>query len=146
MPTEIEVALATLPTGSMRRGTETILLVEDEVPTLQAMTRYFKTSGYRVLEAQTGREALARWAEHGKSVDLVFTDMIMPEGMNGLELVRRLRRDRPELKVIISSGYSMEMATDGIPSDEGIIYLSKPFEAKTLGTVLRECLDAKTSG
>ena len=146
VPTDIEVALAAIPTGSMRRGSETILLVEDEVSTLQALTRYFKNSGYRILEAQTGREALIRWAEHGDAIDLVFTDMIMPEGMNGLELARRLRRERPGLKVIISSGYSMEMSTDGVPNDEGIIYLSKPFEAKTLGTVLRECLDAKTAG
>ena len=92
-------------------------------------------------EAANGREALVLWEEHSPSIDMVFTDMVMPEGMTGLELTEKLRAAKPRLKAIITSGYSDEMASAGVPTEAGIVYLSKPYQLKALAGLVRNCLD-----
>lgn len=127
----------------MPRGQETILLVEDETKVRQMVGRTLRILGYRVFEAANGQEAMALWQGHGTEVDLLFTDMVMPEGMTGLELAERLRELKPGLKAIISSGYSAEMVQAGIPKSAEIIYLPKPFTAETLAAVVRNCLEPR---
>jgi nitrogen-specific signal transduction histidine kinase/CheY-like chemotaxis protein len=124
----------------MRRGRETILLVEDEDELRQMVARTLRILGYIVYEATNGPEALVLWEKRGGEVDLLFTDMVMPGGVTGLELMERLQRLKPDLKVIISSGYSAEIAQIGVPDKTGVVYLPKPYEARTLAEVVSDCL------
>ena len=84
------------------------------------------------------------WLECQAQVDLLLTDMVMPEGMTGLELAERLRANRPGLKVIITSGYSAEIVHAGRPTQAGITYLPKPYPDQVLAAVVRQCLDRQT--
>ena len=77
------------------RGRETILVVEDEDGVRALVIKLLGISGYRVLQAQSGPRALEVWRAHGDEVDLLITDVVMPDGMNGVELAERLRRSRP---------------------------------------------------
>jgi PAS domain S-box-containing protein len=134
-------ASAARPAAAVRGGEETILLVEDEARVRRLVARLLKDLGYRVLEAANGREALRVWQEHSAEVALLFTDMVMPEGMTGLELCERLHAQKPELRAIISSGYSAEIIAAGLPTRAGVVYLPKPYDVSLLGRVVRECLD-----
>ena len=122
-------------------GQETILLVEDELSLRHLVAHTLRVLGYKVYEAVNGVEAMILWQIHGSQVDLLFTDMVMPEGMTGLELVEQLRSLKPGLKAIISSGYSMEMAQTRAPNKEGFVYLPKPFNTEALAKAVRDCLD-----
>ena len=126
---------------AVRRGMETILLVEDEPSLRRLAGRSLRNLGYQAYEAANGREALVLWEAHSPSIDMVFTDMVMPEGMTGLELTDKLRAAKPGLKAIITSGYSDEMASAGVPTEAGIFYLSKPYQLKSLAGLVRNCLD-----
>ncbi len=127
--------------AALLRGNETILLVEDDAKVRQALVRTIRILGYRVLEAVDGRDALRVWLAHQGQIDLLFTDMIMPRGISGLELSRRLRREQPGLKVIISSGYNPEFTqiTEGML--DGCMYLAKPYPLAELSKILRQRLD-----
>jgi CheY-like chemotaxis protein len=85
------------------------------------------------------------WQTHSAQIDLVLTDMVMPEGMTGLELTEQLQALKPGLKAIISSGYSAEIVQAGVPAKEGIVYLPKPYATKVLADVIRDCLDQNKS-
>ena len=97
--------------------------------------------GYRVLEARHGSEALHVWQEHGASIDLIVTDVVMPV-MNGPEFVRRARATRPEIKVLYMSGYTEQgfSALDLLSPDDG--FLPKPFVPSALTRKVREVLDS----
>jgi CheY-like chemotaxis protein len=97
-----------------------------------------------VLEAANGQEAMILWQTHGAQVDLLFTDMVMPEGLTGLELMERLQALKPALKAIISSGYSTEIVQAGVPTKPGVVYLPKPYEVKVLAKAVQDCLDHST--
>ena len=122
-------------------GHETILLVEDEPAVRRLVSRCLLRNGYRVLEANNGVEALSLWREHGPAIDLLFTDMVMPEGMTGLALAERLRVEKSALKVIVSSGYSLEIASQGAPVGGRTAFLAKPYEMNALAATVRRCLD-----
>lgn len=124
------------------RGHETILLVEDEWEVRRLVGQSLRAFGYTVHEASQGREALALWSRLGGRVDLVLTDMVMPGGMTGLELVQNLRGLKPELLAIVTSGYSTEMVQAGLLNLNGVSYLPKPFEAPKLAEEVRNRLDA----
>jgi two-component system cell cycle sensor histidine kinase/response regulator CckA len=123
-----------------RKGSETVLLVEDEDEVRHLVQAGLERFGYYVLVAVDGVEAIAIWEHRSTEIDLLFADMRMPKGVSGLDLCRLFKAKKPELKVIISSGYSDEIAA-GIPFDEKITYLHKPYDARRLGTVVRNCLD-----
>ena len=131
------------PATPLRRGRETILLVEDDAGVRRTVGQTLRVLGYRVYEAANGQAALDLWQTCGPQVNLVLTDMVMPEGMTGLELIERLRSLKPELRAIISSGYSGEMVQAGLPDKASAVYLPKPYEAKTLAETVRNCLDMK---
>jgi CheY-like chemotaxis protein len=125
-------------------GNETILLVEDE-PTVRRMAgRCLRNLGYRVVDACDGAEATRIWRLLRDEIDMLFTDMVMPEGLSGLDLIRLFRDERPELKTLISSGYSIEMIESGPSSDKTIAYLPKPYDATTLAGAIRKCLDTRS--
>ncbi len=125
------------------RGRETLLVVEDDARVRQILVQNLRVLGYRVFEAANGQEAMTFCRDHGRQIDLLLTDMVMPEGMTGLELAQKVREEKPELKVIISSGYSAEMTEHGEITAAGIVYLPKPYQASLLGKTVRNCLDRK---
>lgn len=97
--------------------------------------------GYRVLEAASGLEALEVWNQHRNEIKLLLTDLLMPGGINGVELAGQLLDLDPKLKVIYTSGYSAEIAVKDFPLEEGVNFLTKPFEAHRLAQTVRNCLD-----
>ncbi len=109
-------------------GTETILLVEDEPSVRLVATAMLRQLGYRVLVAADGPAALRLWAKHAREIHLLVTDMVMPEGLTGLELAARLRAAQRTLKVIVISGYTDEILKAEQLNAAGATLLPKPFE------------------
>jgi CheY-like chemotaxis protein len=128
---------------ALPKGRETILLVEDDADVRQMLRVAISGLGYRVHAAGNGIEALKLWQALGDRFDLVLTDMVMPEGMTGLELVERLRELKPGLKAILTSGYSLEIVRGDALKQAGVAYLPKPYDAAKLAEVLRDCLDTR---
>ena len=123
------------------KGVETILLVEDDDGVRSLARQVLRRSGYRVLEADNGRTALGIWATHGKLVDLLLTDIIMPE-MGGRELAARIGEERPDLRVLFMSGYSAEAISSRGVLDAGVSLLEKPFTPAEFVKRVRDALDA----
>jgi two-component system, cell cycle sensor histidine kinase and response regulator CckA len=132
-----EIAFTPLAEG----GKETVLVVEDE-PALRLLVRsILERSGYRVLEAESGLLALDVWEEEGDKIDLVLTDMVMPDGLSGRELGQRLLQEKPSLKVIYSSGYSADVIGEDFLRKESNHFLQKPYHPNKLIELVRHCLD-----
>jgi CheY-like chemotaxis protein len=134
--------LQTSDTATIPIGTEsTILVVEDDEAVRSLVREVLDHSGYRVIEAEHGDAALAIWKERGREVDLLLTDMVMPGSLNGLELSQRLLADRPDLKVIYTSGYSAELFGSDIRLEDGRNYLPKPYLSAKLTMILHRALN-----
>ena len=118
------------------------MLVEDEDSLRQLVRRVLVRLGYRVIEAESGAKALPIWSEYRDEINLLITDMVMPDGVSGRELGTRLLADRPGLKIIYTSGYSQDLTEDGFALREGFDFISKPFNPLKLAQVVRERLDA----
>lgn len=122
-------------------GTETILLVEDEVSVRMITRALLERQGYLVLEAAHGVEALDVWERERGKIDLLFTDLMMPEGVNGRDLAARLQQRDPNLRVIFTSGYSADIAGRELSLSEGRNFLQKPYSRQRLLETVRNCLD-----
>ena len=122
-------------------GTETILLVEDEIPVRRLAKLLLQRHGYQVFEAGSGREALTVWAAQEPNINLLLTDMIMPGGWTGRELAKRILADVPNLKIIYTTGYSPETFSADLPLHEGLNFLAKPYPPNKLLETVRRCLD-----
>jgi len=134
------------PTAPVTGGAETILLVEDE-PILREMAcDILKNCGYCLVEASTGREALELWRERASDIDLLLTDMVMPEGISGVDLAERLLADRPDLKIIFTSGYTSSEINAELLSRSHAHFLQKPYSHTTLARAVRDCLDRIGAG
>jgi nitrogen-specific signal transduction histidine kinase len=120
---------------------ETILLVEDEAIVRQWVKEILVGCDYRVVEAAHGVEALKVWDEQEGKIDLLITDMVMPEGLTGGELAQRLKSKQPLLKIIYTSGYSAEIMGNAAGLPEGP-FLAKPYASPQLARMVRDCLDA----
>ena len=118
-----------------------MLVVEDETPLRQLVSSVLQRYGYKVLEANSGVDALPIWLEHQHDIRLLLTDMVMPHGVSGRELVERLRGDKPTLKVIYSSGYSLAVVGTDMVLREGLNFLQKPYNPRKLAKAVRDCLD-----
>lgn len=134
---------ASAPDGSdlMVGGSETILLVEDDPNVQKFLSLCLKTNGYRVLEATHGQDALQQWSEVAAHLDLLLTDMIMPGGMTGVELAEAFQKFKPDLPVIIFSGYSQDIAEARIPNRPDYSYIAKPCGVTALTIAVRKALD-----
>lgn len=136
---------ATASPVSLPGGTETILLVEDEEIVRAVARRVLEQAGYTVLEACTGREALQTLAHHTGPVDLVVSDVVMPQ-MSGRELVEQLKASWPHLRALLMSGYTDDaVVRHGILSAE-TAFIQKPFTASDLARKVRDTLDAQHAG
>ncbi|WP_082408579.1 response regulator [Verrucomicrobium spinosum] len=105
-----------------------------------------KHFGYHVLEAGSGRQALKVVEEHPEPIDLLLTDMVMPEGISGKDLADMLRDARPDMRVLFTSGYSVELLNRNIALPEDVWFLPKPFTTHKLAHMVRECLNAPVGG
>jgi two-component system cell cycle sensor histidine kinase/response regulator CckA len=112
-------------------GSGTVLLVEDEEAVRKFAARALASRGYEVLEAASGREAIDILEETKASVDLVVSDVVMPE-MDGPSLMRELRKRDPGLKIIFVSGYAEDAFAKNLPEGERFTFLPKPFTLKEL--------------
>ena len=126
-------------------GSETILVVEDEI-VLRDMARTFLADcGYRILEAGSGREALQVWWQHRSKIDLLLTDMKMPEGVSGMELAEKMLAEQPALKIILTSGYSDDIVSPETLKRSNARFLPKPYSYTDLTRLVRESLDEKNA-
>jgi PAS domain S-box-containing protein len=127
---------------SSLRGSETILLVEDEKAVRDVMKEQLESLGYRVVASPDGASAVAAAQAHVGPIDLLVTDLVMP-GMNGRELARRLESMRPGLRTLYTSGYGEDVVARHGVLEPGITFVEKPYELPVLARRLRETLDAK---
>ncbi len=123
-------------------GKEKILLVEDEPGLLALVQSILERYGYRIVTANNGMHALEVWEELDGKVDLLVTDVVMPEGLTGCQLVEKLRVKNPKLKVIFTSGYSADLV--GATEEElieGVNFIQKPYRPQVLAQTVRTRLD-----
>ena len=142
LPCAQEAALpaeADVPAGG-EGGDETVLLAEDDVAVRGLVAEVLRRRGYQVLEAPGGEEAVEAIARHAGPVHLLITDVVMP-GMGGQELTRRLLEARPELRVLLISGYSGERTEVGDLPAGPVAFLQKPFSPGALARKVRDLLD-----
>jgi len=132
------------PDGKVPHGTETILVVEDEAPVRWIVKDALSRYGYNVIEAGNGVEALALWHQHHGDIALLLTDMVMPVGLTGQELAEKFTMQKPGLKVIYISGYSLQAAGKGFSVTDGVNFLQKPFDSAKLALAVRQCLDSSS--
>ncbi len=126
---------------------ETILLVDDQADVLALARDILQDKGYRILEAGDAAEALQIAHAHAEPIHLLLTDVVMP-GMNGRQLAERLGRERPEMKVLYMSGFSLvlanhETAEAGSGLEAGTPILAKPFSVEGLTQKVREVLESR---
>jgi two-component system cell cycle sensor histidine kinase/response regulator CckA len=120
-------------------GQGTILLVEDEEGLRALNARGLKSRGYNVIEAGNGVEAMAALVREGGGVDLVVSDVVMPE-MDGPTLLKRLRQDNPDIKIIFVSGYAEDAFEKSLPDSSQYHFLAKPFTLKQLVSAVKEAM------
>jgi two-component system cell cycle sensor histidine kinase/response regulator CckA len=125
----------------LAEGSETILLVEDDPLVRQFAATALQRTGYRVIEAATGEEAIDLAEKMGDPVHLLLSDVIMP-GMNGPEVARRVLAVHPEARVLFASGYAGDPLGYHGPALEGLAFLQKPYSLATVTARVREALDA----
>jgi signal transduction histidine kinase/FixJ family two-component response regulator len=127
--------------SAMRGGNETILFVEDDFLLRPSALKVLCQLGYRVFAATNGAEALDIWKRHRDEIFLLLTDLVLPDGITGTDLGRRLLQENPKLKVIYTSGYSTEVVGGEFSFVEGVNFLNKPFQVQKLAQTIRERLD-----
>jgi CheY-like chemotaxis protein len=137
---EKEVVKEKAAMGTMTRGTETILLVDDEQMVAEVTRELLESLGYRVYVAGSGQEAIAVYMEKRDEIDLVILDMIMP-GISGGETYNRLKEINPDIRVLLSSGYSINGEAKTIMDRGCDGFIQKPFQLENLSRKVREILD-----
>jgi CheY-like chemotaxis protein len=128
-----------------REQRETILLVDDEAPIRRMVKSVLQKACYDVIEAETGVHALSIWEAHKSRVNLLLTDMIMPDGVTGRELAHQLRRSKPDLNVIYTSGFELDAAASRDTSESGMRFLQKPYDARKLLETVHVAMAAKAA-
>jgi CheY-like chemotaxis protein len=124
---------------TIQPGQETILLVEDEAPLLRVTQRILEKRGYKVLAANTPGQAIQVAREHAGNIDLLITDVVMPE-MNGRDLAKNFLSLYPQAKRLFMSGYTADVIAHQGILDDGVFFIQKPFSAKDLAAVVRQVM------
>jgi two-component system cell cycle sensor histidine kinase/response regulator CckA len=138
VPEDVKTETVKKPAADMT-GQGTILLVEDEDPVRAVNARALSARGYTVLEAASGVEAMQVMEERGSAVDLVVSDVVMPE-MDGPTLLGELRKIYPDLKVIFVSGYAEDAFKKNLPDGEEFNFLPKPFSLRQLVETVKQVI------
>ena len=138
--TEKEINKESSPASEIMTGTETILLVDDEETIINVCRDLFESLGYRVLSAGSGKEALEVYTQNQSDISLILLDMIMP-GMGGGETFNALKEIDPQVKVILSSGYSLDGLAREIMDRGCKAFIQKPFSLQELSEIVRKILD-----
>ena len=127
------------------RGTETLLVVDDEEALLELAKTFLEDMGYKVLTAVNGKQALEKLHQE-PDIYLLFSDVVMPGGINGYELAEQATAEFPNLKVLLTSGYTGKVANDKHPKQPGSIakIINKPYSHNELATRIRDLLDEHT--
>jgi signal transduction histidine kinase/CheY-like chemotaxis protein len=133
----------TTASGPVAGGTEAILIVEDEEILREMARDILEGCGYKIFEASSGKEAFGVWNLHMDEIKLLLTDMVMPEGVSGIDLAERLLTDRPDLKIIFSSGYTSTEISAELMARSQARFLQKPYSHTDLAKIVRDCLDTK---
>jgi two-component system cell cycle sensor histidine kinase/response regulator CckA len=133
--------IAPAPVVAPHRGSETIMVVEDDAALRTLLCRHLGRHGYAVLEAGSSVDAMQLWEQHRGEIQLLLTDLVMPEGSNGRELAEELQRRAPALKVVLTSGYSADLAGRPLELSANQCFLPKPWAPHQLLDVVRRCLD-----
>ncbi|MGH9432652.1 MAG: PAS domain S-box protein [Terriglobia bacterium] len=128
-----------------RHGTETILLVEDHPSVRQLTSRLLRAQGYLVLEARSGKEALALAEKHPGTISLLLTDVVMPQ-LSGQALAKQMTEKHPEIRVLFMSGYAGTSYAQQTSLEPDAAFIQKPFDADQLATRVREVLDGVPPG
>ena len=128
-------------TATADEGNHTIFVVEDDPAVRCLVVEVLQSFNYTVIEAENGDSAIAMWSGLRDQVDLLLTDMVMPGTANGLDVARHCLGNKPELKVIYTSGYSSELFGSNVKLLEGVNYLPKPYLSNKLTTIIRNALD-----
>jgi CheY-like chemotaxis protein len=122
---------------------KTIMVVEDE-PTLRALVRkVLERGGFAVIESPSGLAALEMWNKTKPHIDLLLTDMVMPDGISGRQLAEKLKADNLQLKVVYTTGYSPELMGQEVALREGVNFLQKPYPPQKLVETVRKCLETE---
>jgi CheY-like chemotaxis protein len=129
-----------IETRELPRGSETVLIVEDDKEVRKLATRILENQGYKVLEASQGSEALPLCKEYQKPIHLMLADVVMP-GLDGRELAERAKSFHPEMKVLYMSGYTENTIIHHGVLEKGLNYIQKPFTVEGLVRKVREALD-----
>jgi two-component system cell cycle sensor histidine kinase/response regulator CckA len=124
-------------------GNEHILVVEDDAAVRRIAVLCLRFLGYRVTEAINGAEALKIWEQGKGGFDLLFTDMVMPGGLSGMDLFSRLMERKAGLRAVITSGYSADAVHDANLTGQEVTYLRKPYKVTKLASTVRACLDKR---
>jgi PAS domain S-box-containing protein len=140
----LDVAQQNAPDNKARRGTETILLVEDQDGIREVVRQYLERQGYSVIEASDGYHALKMAADPKRPIHLLVSDLIMPN-LGGWELAERLKHIRPELNVLFMSGYPEDDGRNGNGLRQSATILQKPFTLESLALSVRHAIDKPTS-
>jgi PAS domain S-box-containing protein len=127
------------------RGTEAILLVEDDPVVRLLAARALERHGYQVFEAVSAVDALQRWGSHLERFDLLVTDLLMPGGMSGQQLADEVRKRRPSLRVLYTSGHNNDAVTRQLQLEAGVNFLPKPYPVRDLLAIVRQRLDQAAS-
>jgi two-component system, cell cycle sensor histidine kinase and response regulator CckA len=136
--------LLTPPDGqeeTSRAGTESILLAEDQAAMGQILEIVLQQHGYKVTVARSGREAMQLWEKAGTGFDLLLTDVMMPDGMTGIELAAVLKSRHPKLKVLLTTAYDPDSLVKQFGADLEDPVLQKPYQIDDLLFAVRDTLD-----
>lgn len=131
------------PTGDShgKGNNELVLVVEDENAVRDMMVKVLNRQGYRTVEASSAAQALVVWTHQRNDIKLVLTDIMMPGGMSGCEMAKRMATIDPKVVVIFCSGYSPRLVSDGTELDPGTNFLQKPFSPQDLARIIRRSLN-----
>jgi two-component system, cell cycle sensor histidine kinase and response regulator CckA len=114
-----------------------VLVVEDEPALVSIYERALRQKGYAVLTATSGEEAMEIASDADRRIDLLLSDIVMP-GISGRELVWRIRESRPQIRIILASGYASEDGALQMMEDQGVVFVAKPIDLGDLMTVVRD--------
>jgi two-component system cell cycle sensor histidine kinase/response regulator CckA len=119
-------------TSATLNGQKTILVVEDEGVLREMERSILERCGYAVLEADSGRKAFDLWMAYGRNIDLLVADIVLPRGITGIEIAKRLLDDQPQLKVIFTTGKIFRHAEQDALARMNALFLQKPFQHEEL--------------